>query len=315
MTWTQHQQDQLLTLIRQRNERDVLQKQLTRTQAELDEQLIQQQMLYDELLKEETDVDRLERFSWAKLYYDLLNRREEQLTKERVEAEAALSRYELIKEQTADLQKQLETLTHKLTPFVGVDATYDALIDQKTGFLLIQSGPTQDQYKGHVEALTVADKQLREVKEAHKAGLMALDQVLQLLELIDDAHSWGNWDIMSRSAVVSAAKYQRLNDVREQSRIVNGYLRQFQSELADVQQDMKLDGPIADDLTRFVDIFFDNFLTDWSVQRRIERLHHETRLLEQRVVFALRLLRQQVEAAVVEAQTRHDKLRRFLENS
>jgi hypothetical protein len=313
MNWTTAQQGQLVAAIQRRNERDVWQQQLNTARNTLKEQLEQQQTLYDQLLKEEKDVDRLERLSWAKLYYDLLNQRDEQLAKERLEAEAALSRYEQVKEQTTQLQQRVHELEQKQVIFTDIDVAYDKLIEQKTGALLVQSGPVYAQYREHVDALAVADKQLQELKEAHQAGLTVLDQVLHLVKLLDEAHSWGNWDMMTSSTVLSWMKYQKLDEVKQQSRAVGGYLRLFQNELADVHQTMHADWQFTDDMTRFFDIFFDNFLIDWSVQRRIGKARHEAHMLEERLVFALKQLKQQLDNTVDSAQKANVELRQFLE--
>ncbi|KAB7727034.1 hypothetical protein F5984_22615 [Rudanella paleaurantiibacter] len=313
MIWTDSHQAALLALIQQRNERDVLQKQLQLLQTDLQQRQAQQSTLYETLLKEEGDVDRLQRFSWAKLYYDLLNRREAQLTKEQAEAEAALSQYESVCEYVTDLKGCINELTQKLEPFAHLETGYDKLIEQKTGFLLVQQGAVYEQYKGHLLALEQADKHVQEMREAHSAGLKALEEVLQLRKLLDEALSWGNWDMWAGSVMSSMVKHQKLDAVRQQSRWVNLALQRFQAEYADVHRTMEADWQFDDNLTRFVDIFFDNFLTDWSVQRRIEQANQDARTLEQRLVVVIKQIKADVEQAVVEAQERNSELRQFLE--
>lgn len=315
MIWTANHQAALLALIQQRNERDVLQKQLQLLQADLQQRKAQQDTLYEALLKEESDVDRLQRFSWAKLYYDLLNRREAQLTKEQAEAEAALSRYESVREYVTDLEGCINELTQKLEPFTHLQTGYDKLIEQKTGFLLVQQGAVYEQYKGHLLALEQADKHVQEMREAHSAGLKALEEVLQLRKLLDEALNWGNWDMWAGSVMSSMMKHQKLDAVRQQSRWVNLALQRFQAEYADVHRTMEADWQFDDNLTRFVDIFFDNFLTDWSVQRRIEQANQDAQMLEERLVVVIKQIKADVEQAVVQAQQRNSELRRYLEQA
>ncbi len=313
MNWTTDQQDQLLALIHRRNERDILQKQRSAAQAELKALLPQQETLYEELLREELDVDRLERFSWASFYYNLLSRRDEQLTKEKLEAEAALSRYELMKEQTEHLQQHVDELSQKLASFAEVDTAYDALIQQKTGVLLAQSGLVHEQYKAHVDAVVKADKQLQEMEEAFKAGREAHRQVIELKKLIRNAQTLGAWDMASGSALVSVAKYQRLDSVREQSKWVGLSLKQFRSELADVHQSLDINWQFDNTLNRFIDIFFDNIFTDWSVQKRIGQVQDDANMLDVQVVSVLSSVDKALTESLAQAKARNAELRAFLE--
>lgn len=315
MTWTSDQQTNLLALIRQRSERDVLSNQLKRTEADLNQQQIQQQHLYNQLLQEEQDVDRLERLSWATLYYNLLNRREEQLTKEQAEAEAALSHYETVKEYVADLQARKDELLAKLDVYAHADTNYDVLIQQKTGMLLQWQGAVNERYKSHVSSLSVADKQLRELEEAHNAGLKALNEVMQLVHFAGEALSLGNWDMFTKSVVFSMQKYQKLDQVKHQSYRVSWHLQQFKSEFADLNQTTDANWKFDDGITQFVDIFFDNFFIDWSVQRRIERLGHDASMLEMKLVHILKILKKELEHAITENQNRGNELRLFLEQA
>lgn len=203
MNWTSDQQAQLLALIHQRSERAVLDQQLKHTEAELVKQEVVQQQGYAHLLKEEQDVDRLERLSWAKVYYDLLNRREAQLTKEQAEAEAALVRYDAMRAQVADLLARKTQLQDQLRGYETLDATYDALIQQKTGALLVENDTKSGQYRAHIDALSALDKHLHELKEAHQAGLSALNEVQRLGNLIGEAQSWGTWDLIGGSTLTS----------------------------------------------------------------------------------------------------------------
>jgi hypothetical protein len=315
MTWTSDQQSELLTIVSQRNERDVLRRQLDALNQELDQQLANQQALYDVLLEEEKDVDQLQRLSWAKLYYDLLSRREDQLTKEQAEAAAALSRYDDVKAVTTGLQMQVADIRQKLEAYVHVDTEYDARIEQKTGALLANQGSAYEQYKRHLEALTTADKQLQEVKEAHGAGLKASQEVVRLGKIIDEAKSWGTWDMLGGSSLTSIIKYQKLDEVREQSRQVSMALQRFRAEFADIHQTMEVDWQLDNNLARFTDIFFDNIFTDWSVQQQINRVRDDAFRLEERLATATQKLKEEVEQAMNTAQKRNEELRHFLESA
>ena len=256
-----------------------------------------------------SDVYNLERLSWARLYYDLLNRREVQLAKEQTEAKTARLRYEAEWALGQDLRIRVADLREKLAAYANVDAAYDALIQDKTGVVIARQ---DDRYQQYVAALSAAEKQLSEVSEARFAGLQAERAVGHLIDLLAEATSLGNWDMFTNSSVMSYLKYNKLDNVRDQSRVVSQSIQWFQSELADIQLDMTADWQV-DGFTRFVDIFFDNIFTDLSVQRRITKAYHDARMLGEHIAHALR----QVEAQLANAQAGQEQrviaLRTYLE--
>jgi hypothetical protein len=96
MTWTNTQQERLLAIISRRNERDHLAQQLTYYETQLRQLAHDLSIQYDLWQREEADVERLQRLSWASIYYDFLNQKEQQLSKEAAEAQQAHLRFDAI---------------------------------------------------------------------------------------------------------------------------------------------------------------------------------------------------------------------------
>ena len=313
MTWTPTQQTELLDLIRRRGERDALQQQLNTATTLLHERQQEQQQLSKKVADEQADVDRLERLSWATIYYNLLNRHGEQLTQEQAEAQRARLDYDAITGLVDSLTEQIASVQQRLTAYADVEAAYNERIASKKDYVKAQPGNAYDQY---AVALTAAEKHRYELKEAELSGKVALRGTTRLVTLLDEAKSWGNWDIYGGGSTFSSMmKHNKLDEVRDQSERVRKKLQAFQSELGDVHQTMTANWNLDDNWTRFVDIFFDNIFTDTTVQQRIEQAYKKAQHLEFKLIDALRALVKQYEQGVVEHDQRTHDLRTYLEGA
>ena len=315
MAWTTAQQESLLNTIQRRNERAILQNQLVQTNAEVEKRQQEQALLRDQWQQEQADVDRLNRLSWASLYYDLLNRRDQQISQEEAEAQQARLRYEVVAGAVTDLQHQRDSQAKRLAQYATADADYEQLLQAKRTALYGRYDATSETYRNHLATLTQHNQYLQELAEAHRAGLRALDEVMHLRNLLDQSRNWGTLDMLGGSAFSSLVKYRKLDDVQEQSYRVTRSLEQFRVEYADLNQRFMADWNFDNNLTRFVDIFFDNIFTDWSVQSRINNARKTAQDLENRLITTLAVLKSQIEQSVEQTKQQANELQRFLESA
>ena len=313
MNWTTAQQETLLNAIQRRNERAILEKQLSQTKTELANRQQEQTALRQQWQEEQADVDRLHRLSWASVWYDLLNRKDEQISKEEAEAQQARLRYDAIGASIDTLKNQKANQENKLADCRNVNDDYERLIGEKRIALSYAFDKAGQQYQQYLTELTEGNRYLQELDEAHKAGMNALDEVVHLVNLLGNARNWGRWDMLGGSTISSAIKYNKLDDVRDQSYRVTQRLAQFRAEYADLNQAFLADWRFDDNLTRFVDIFFDNIFTDWSVQNRIHSALQTAQVLENQLIKAITSLKSQVEQGVEQTKQKADTLRQFLE--
>lgn len=190
---------------------------------------------------------------------------------------------------------------------------YERLIGEKRIALSYAFDNAGRRYQDYVDELTKENQYLQELDEAHRAGMTAFDEVSQLVQLLEQARNWGRWDMLGGSAISSAIKYQKLDEVRDQSYRVTQRLGQFRAEYADLNQTFLSDWSFDDNITRFVDIFFDNIFTDWSVQNRIHSALTTAQALENQLIQAITTLKSQLEQGVERTKQKADELQRFLE--
>ena len=113
------------------------------------------------------------------------------------------------------------------------------------------------------------------MREDHSRALrQALESLYTVREKLNSAKKWGILDIFGGSMISTYMKHSRINEVEgmiEQARI---RLTDFQKALRKVEVSPKLQTEISGFLT-FADFAFDNPITDYLVQTKLQSLGEE----------------------------------------
>jgi hypothetical protein len=131
----------------------------------------------------------------------------------------------------------------------------------------------------------------KEMKEAMEAGERALNSLHAAQDKLDSARGWGLFDLFGGGGITGLIKHSKLNDASDYLEQVQQDLKIFKREL----QDVEIPGTIRIDIDGFLtfaDFFFDGFLADYMVQRKINDA------------------REQVQEAIEQVETIMEKLRR-----
>lgn len=116
------------------------------------------------------------------------------------------------------------------------------------------------------------ESQLREIREAQTACEAALASLADAQRRIDSARSWGTYDTWFGGGLFSSlVKHDRIDRAETYMRAVDQALNRLRRELADVHMDGAAIGGVGvTDLTRTLDVWFDNFFSDLAVQSRLK---------------------------------------------
>jgi hypothetical protein len=223
--------------------------------------------------KESRDVARLEGLTLDRVLAALRGSRDDDLARERAEADAAA--YRLADERARqDLvlreRDGIQTRHRALSP---AESELAAALGAKEEYL--RSVPDDPRSAGLTELATeqgVLDAEAREVDEAMVAAAVAGQALGQVEERLGSAGSWSTYDTwFGGGAISSYAKHDRLDQAQRAGRRAEESLAALQRELGDVGG---AGAPVPalgiDGLTRFLDIWFDNIFTDLSVASRIK---------------------------------------------
>ncbi|MGH3506893.1 MAG: hypothetical protein ACRDO2_06780 [Nocardioidaceae bacterium] len=136
---------------------------------------------------------------------------------------------------------------------------------------LIQSGSAEGRRLTEIAAESGELAELRQLDEAIAAGGRALGSLAALEEQLGTASGWSTYDTFFGGGMISTAiKHDHMDRAADLSREADAALRGFGRELGDVGLDgvdaaLTMSGGI-----RFLDMWFDNIVTDLSVRSQIQ---------------------------------------------
>ena len=134
--------------------------------------------------------------------------------------------------------------------------------------------------------------QLREIQEAQDACEGALRSLGEAQRKVDSARSWGTYDTWFGGGLFSSLiKHDRIDEAEQYMRAVDEALERLRRELADVNMGgATLGGVGVTDLTRTLDVWFDNFFSDLAVQSRLKDADHRLDAIGEALVAVRRAL-------------------------
>jgi len=186
----------------------------------------------DEELK---DIESLEKIGLKSLFTKVLGSKEEQLEIERQEYLQATLKYNELKKTT------------------------DLLIYEKE--LLEKKARSADK----LERNFILNKEL---VEAIDAGEKAKASVLRVLNELKNAKQWGQWDMASRGRGANYHKRHAIDRANQHVYKTQQLLRVYEKELRDLGMEVSLRFKLQN-FHSFLDFFFDNLISDWIVQQKI----------------------------------------------
>jgi hypothetical protein len=245
--------------------------------------------LRERVEREQLDVADIEGLSFARLletfFGDLQARHDKELT----EWLAARLKLEEGEAEARAVEAEVTALTGRLASSADPRERYHRLLAEKSRLLASAGVDPHDRCAHLAERQQVVRAALREFEEALWAGQVARGCLTGVLHALSKAQALGRLDLIGLSS--NWVKYVHLDDAQRHASAANRALSRFQMELADVQarHDAHLTFEIGQ-LATFADYFFDDFVSDWVVQRRIDRSHHSASIARTRVNRTLRFL-------------------------
>ena len=237
-----------------------------RADAEVLEQRLQ--ALTAELAKESADIEKLDKDNISGAFYKLLGTFENHLNKERVEWLAAKLKHDETTQALSEIRCRIAELEPERASLEGCEQAYAMLYAQKTQLLLDSGGEAAQRITALVEEIEHTKANLREIGEALSAGQNAAERLQAAVGHLEDAESWGEFDMFGGGMIVSAIKHNHIDDAADAAHEAQIALDRFNAEMADIHI-APLGGVEMDEGLRFADMFFDGLIVDWIAQRGI----------------------------------------------
>ncbi len=225
--------------------------------------------LEKQLVKEIKDVRKLEGISMTNLFSTLLGRKYEKLEKEKQEVVALQLKLEDKKQNRDEIIEAIAELQKNLKQVQHIQSEYEEALKMKVDLIKEKDTAYAEKLYALSEREGDLDSYLVEVDEAITAGEEAKTALQQAQNELSNAKGWGLFDMFGGGVIATAIKHSHVDDATQSIQRAETKIRQFQKELLDVNDEANLHVNTSSLLT-FADYFFDNIITDYMVQSRIQ---------------------------------------------
>ena len=220
--------------------------------------------------KELEDMEDMEKMSVKAVFYKVLGSKEEQLEKERQEYLQASLKFNEQKDKIELLEFELGVLNKKLrnkSQLVKDLSRLKNIREQE----IINSNPRQAQQLLNLSHnLDNNILKQREISEAVQVGNKCVKTIQEIINELKNAQHWGKWDMYgNKNSQVRYKKHTAIDRAKNLANIANHELHKFAKELADTGEFADSFQITMDYFSGFMNVFFDNLITDWIMQQKI----------------------------------------------
>ena len=259
----------ILQLRKNSEEKKRLIQLLRKTEIDLEKANAKLSGLSENLKKELYDVQKLEGNNIAALFYNFLGTKEEKLDKEKQEYLSVKLKHDACKNEILSLEKELERLKDELLKIGDPDIELNKLVEYKKMQLRQLSDSTCLKFDELINGIYTEKK---EISEAILSGEKALEGLKRAIDSLQNAQNWGTFDLVGGGFIATAIKHSKIDEAKSDIIEVQNNLNRFRRELSDTSLSSNENMIVEmDAFTGFADYFFDNLITDWIVQSKINQ--------------------------------------------
>ena len=222
----------------------------------------------DTLKKESKDYEKISHKNISSIFYSVFGNLDIKTEKERQEALEAELKYNQYIRDLEEVKYQISKLETEKLQYKDAINEYFKCFNKKTRLLISKNDKTAHKIMELNENIDVSKNSICEINEALGVGDEVEKYLSDVLESLNSAKNWGEWDVWGGGLISDTIKHSHLDDASYNAQHVQSALRRFRTELADVhitkEFQIKIDG-----FTKFADFFFDGLIADWSMQKKI----------------------------------------------
>lgn len=258
-----------------KNERERLQRKLASELTDSADQSRKRDELERQLMKEQSDVEKLDGFSFSNMVRKWKCTLEEIRDQEQAEAAAVELKWNEAVKMVRDIDAEVETIREELANlrFHQVDTEWDRLMNEKEQWLRANSPKDQAVIEDLYTRKTTVQTMLKEIEEAEVAGFNAEDYLSTAISQLDSASGYSTWDtFLGGGMIATAMKHSAIDQSEDTIHIAQMALQRFQTEVKDVQAleansfEVERGGFIT-----MADYFFDDIFSEWTIHSRISK--------------------------------------------
>ncbi|WP_416150517.1 hypothetical protein ACM26V_05970 [Salipaludibacillus sp. HK11] len=266
------------------------QEHVSRLNNQMEEKQTQVNGLKRKLEEEKEDVEKLHSFSLANVFSTIAGNKQEKLDERKKEVVEAKLKYQEAHQVLLDLHSERKDYEANLIKVRNVEEEHRNLLKRKEQLIHDQNSLWSHELYEITELEAELMGATEEFQEAIEAGLIAQQALKEAASSFDKAKGWSTFDMFGGGMITTAIKHSHLDTAKDTVHIAEKNLRQFQDELLDIKNHLKVDLDISQILT-FADYFFDGIIVDWMVHDKISNAANqiaETQLLVRKTLDELR---------------------------
>ena len=250
-----------------------LMKRLEQTSEKLLTMKQKRDQLHRQLTKEQQDVVKLGKFSFANKISEWTGRWDEKVKKEMEEAAEVELQYNEAEKNVLDLTAEVDGLRNELEKpdYMHIAEDWEYFLKEKESWIRLNDTVANQTLQKISDDRVRVYSMLREIGEAFEAGEKAEYALAGAMKKLDSAEGISMWDtFLGGGMFVSALKYSEINSSDDHVHQAQRALRHYETELMDVQDAATDSFQVnKNDIFTFTDVFFDNIFSDWMVHTRI----------------------------------------------
>lgn len=245
---------------------------LEQLKKELASLLQRKKELEKQLIKENKDVENLEKTTITSLFQSLIGKKEERLEKERYEAMQTSLAYHKAKNEYDMTLASVQNLENRYAKEESLLKELETL-QLKSSLMSLEE---KEQFQKMKRDFDEKEKVMKEIKEAQKAGYIAFEVLEKVQKNLNSAKNWGTYDLIGGDFLGAMMKHSRIDEAQRLLQESIYKLNAFEKELKDVQG-FHLDLINLSTWDYTFDILFDNIFTDMSIQNKINQSLNQIR--------------------------------------
>ncbi|MDV6377254.1 hypothetical protein ORD22_03135 [Sporosarcina sp. GW1-11] len=248
-------------------------KRLEQTSQKLIAMKQERDHLHRQLTKEQQDVVKLGKFSFAKKISEWTGTWDEKMKKEIEEAAEAELKFNEAEKNVLDLTEEENVLSEQLKDpdFIYIEEEWEDFLKEKEAWIRMNDSVSNQTLQKIADDRVRVYSMIREIDEAFEAGQKAERALAGAMKKLDSAEGISTWDtFLGGGLFVSALKYSEINSSDDLVHQAQRALRHYETELMDVQDAATESFQVnKNDIFTFTDVFFDNIFSDWKIHTRI----------------------------------------------
>ncbi len=241
------------------------------------------------MAKEYLDVVRLEKKRIRPLFQFFLGTLEEALDKERQEFLLAVLNHQAKEQELKSIYFQEKVLSEKLIELKSSKKDFEKI--KKKYFIQVNLNDPKKAKRLTGIRIHILEVQgnIREIKEALAAAKKSTPYLDGLRNELQQLNPWGltgsNLDMGGKGRMSSYKKKKFIDKTKVKALKTKKQLDKFELELRDVSNSIKVNFDVELlSIKEFLDVFFDNLITDWIVKDKIESAIMSIDIIQDRIL-------------------------------